>query len=46
VTAHLPPAVAVRDLHVRFGTVEAVNGLDLEMQAGQATIGPGAAGSG
>jgi ABC-2 type transport system ATP-binding protein len=37
VTAHLPPAVVVRDLHVRFGTVEAVNGVDLEAQAGQAT---------
>ena len=37
VTAHLPPAVVVRDLHVRFGDVEAVNGVDLEAQAGQAT---------
>ena len=37
VTAHLPPAVVVHDLHVRFGTVDAVNGVDLEAQAGQAT---------
>ena len=37
VTPHLPPAVVVRDLHVRFGSVDAVNGVDLEAQAGQAT---------
>jgi ABC-2 type transport system ATP-binding protein len=37
VTPHLPPAVFVRDLHVRFGSVDAVNGVDLEAQAGQAT---------
>ena len=37
VTAHLPPAVVVRDLHVRFGDVEAVDGVDLEAHAGQAT---------
>ena len=37
VTPHLPAAVVVRGLHVRFGSVEAVNGVDLEAQAGQAT---------
>jgi ABC-2 type transport system ATP-binding protein len=37
VTAHLAPAVVVRGLHVRFGSVDAVNGVDLEAQAGQAT---------
>ena len=37
VTPHLPAAVVVRGLHVRFGSVDAVNGVDLEAQAGQAT---------
>ena len=37
VTSPLPPAVVVRDLRVRFGVVEAVNGVDLEAHAGQAT---------
>ena len=32
-----PPAVVVRDLHVRFGDVEAVSGVDLTAEAGQAT---------
>src|SRR3954452_15096906 len=32
-----PPVVAVRSLHVRFGEVEAVAGIDLEAYAGQAT---------
>ena len=31
------PAVVVRDLHVRFGEVEAVSGVDLAAEAGQAT---------
>lgn len=31
------PAVLVRDLHVRFGDVEAVTGVDLSAEAGQAT---------
>jgi ABC-2 type transport system ATP-binding protein len=31
------PLVEVRGLHVRFGEVEAVNGIDLEAHAGQAT---------
>ena len=31
------PAVDVRDLHVRFGEVEAVSGIDLVAEAGQAT---------
>ena len=31
------PAVVVRDLHVRFGEVEAVSGIDLVAEAGQAT---------
>jgi ABC-2 type transport system ATP-binding protein len=31
------PAVLVRDLHVRFGDVEAVAGVDLAARAGQAT---------
>ena len=33
----LSPAVVVRDLHVRFGDVEAVSGVDLTAEAGQAT---------
>ena len=33
----LPPAVDVRDLHVRFGDVEAVSGIDLSADSGQAT---------
>ena len=32
-----PPVVDVRGLHVRFGEVEAVAGIDLEAYAGQAT---------
>src|SRR4051794_2214132 len=32
-----PPVVDVRSLHVRFGEVEAVAGIDLEAYAGQAT---------
>ena len=32
-----PPAVEVRSLHVRFGDVEAVAGVDLAAYAGQAT---------
>ena len=32
-----PPVVDVRGLHVRFGEVEAVSGIDLEAYAGQAT---------
>ena len=32
-----PPAVEVRSLHVRFGDVEAVAGVDLVAYAGQAT---------
>ena len=31
------PAVVVRDLHVRFGDVEAVSGVDLSADSGQAT---------
>ena len=31
------PVVEVRDLHVRFGDVEAVSGVDLEAHAGRAT---------
>ena len=31
------PAVDVRDLHVRFGDVEAVSGIDLSADSGQAT---------
>ncbi len=31
------PAVEVRDLHVRFGDVEAVSGIDLSAESGQAT---------
>lgn len=31
------PAVDVRDLHVRFGDVEAVSGIDLSARSGQAT---------
>ncbi|WP_425489416.1 ABC transporter ATP-binding protein [Nocardioides piscis] len=31
------PAIAVRDLHVRFGDVEAVSGVDLVADAGHAT---------
>ena len=30
-------AVDVRDLHVRFGEVEAVSGIDLSAESGQAT---------
>ncbi len=33
----LPPVVDVRGLHVRFGEVEAVAGIDLQAYAGQAT---------
>ena len=32
-----PPVVDVRDLHVRFGEVEAVTGVDLTAYAGEAT---------
>ena len=32
-----PPVIDVRDLHVRFGEVEAVAGIDLSAEAGQAT---------
>lgn len=32
-----PPAVDVRDLHVRFGEVEAVSGVDLHAESGHAT---------
>ena len=32
----MPPAVVVSDLHVRFGEVEAVRGIDLEVEAGAA----------
>ena len=32
-----PPAVEVRSLHVQFGDVEAVAGVDLDARAGQAT---------
>ena len=31
------PAVVVRDLHVRFGDVEAVSGVDLTADSGRAT---------
>jgi len=40
------PAVLVRDLHVRFGDVEAVNGVGLEAYAGQATAVLGRNGAG
>ena len=33
----VPPVIDVRDLHVRFGEVEAVAGIDLVADAGQAT---------
>ncbi len=33
----MPPVIDVRDLHVRFGEVEAVAGIDLAAEAGQAT---------
>jgi ABC-2 type transport system ATP-binding protein len=33
----VPPVIDVHDLHVRFGEVEAVAGIDLSAEAGQAT---------
>ncbi len=40
------PAVDVRDLHVRFGDVEAVSGIDLSAEAGHATALLGSNGEG
>ena len=37
VNEHLGPVVDVRSLHVRFGEVEEVAGIDLQAYAGQAT---------
>jgi ABC-2 type transport system ATP-binding protein len=41
-----PLAVSVRDLRVRYGIIEAINGLDLDIPAGQllALLGPNGAG--